>query len=61
MDDSEREEIRAIIRDELIGIISDAQDKIGTTKDPTGIGRKVLEGFASLVRSRGLVSNEIEK
>ena len=52
MTKEERDEVRAIVREELIGIIQDAQAKLGTTKDPTGIGRKVLEGLASLIRKR---------
>jgi hypothetical protein len=52
MTEEERNEVRGIVRDELIGIIQDAQAKLGTTKDPTGIGRKVLEGLASLIRTR---------
>jgi hypothetical protein len=52
MTEEEKNEVRAIVRDELIGIIQDAQAKLGTTKDPTGIGRKVLEGLASLIRTR---------
>jgi hypothetical protein len=52
MTKEERDEVRAIVREELIGIIEDAQAKLGTTKDPTGIGRKVLGGLASLIRTR---------
>jgi hypothetical protein len=52
MTEADRNEVRAIVRDELIGIIEDAQAKLGTTKDPTGIGRKVLGGLASLIRTR---------
>jgi hypothetical protein len=52
MTEEERNEVRAIVRDELVGIVQDAQAKLGTTKDPTGIGRKVLEGLASLIRKR---------
>lgn len=50
--EAEEKEVRAIVRNELLGIIADAQEKLGLTKDPTGMGRKALEGLANLIRSR---------
>ena len=44
--------IRSIVQDELLGIISDAQESLGVKKDPTGMGRRALEGLADLIRSR---------
>ena len=50
---SEENEIRTVVRDELIGILQDAKTQLGTSKDPTGIGRKALEGLVNLIRARG--------
>jgi hypothetical protein len=44
--------IRSIVQDELLGIISDAQESLGVKKDPTGMGRRALEGLADMIRSR---------
>jgi hypothetical protein len=52
MTETEEKEVRSIVRNELLGIITDAQQSIGLTKDPTGIGRKALEGLANLIRRR---------
>ncbi len=52
MTETEEKRIRAIVQNELLGIITDAQQSIGLTKDPTGIGRKALEGLANLIRRR---------
>lgn len=48
----EEKKIRAVVRSELIGILQDAQEALGTKKDPTGMGRKALEGLATLIRRR---------
>jgi hypothetical protein len=45
-------EIRSVVRRELIAIIEDAQSQVGLKKDPTGIGRKVLDGMVNLIRHR---------
>ncbi len=50
---TEENEIRTVVRDELIGILQDAKTQLGTSKDPTGIGRKALEGLVNLIRARG--------
>jgi hypothetical protein len=55
---TESDEIRALVREELIGIIEDAQTQLGTVKDPTGMGRKVLDGMISLIRKRGVDPSE---
>lgn len=52
MTQAEEKEIRSIVRKEILEIIATAQDSVGLKKDPTGMGRKALEGLANLIRSR---------
>ena len=52
MTKSDERKIRSIVQDELLGIISDAQESLGVKKDPTGMGRRALEGLADMIRSR---------
>lgn len=52
MTQAEEKEIRSIVQSELLGIINDAQQALGLMKDPTGMGRKALEGLANLIRRR---------
>ncbi|MDT4898129.1 MAG: hypothetical protein QOH25_3206 [Acidobacteriota bacterium] len=52
MTKTEEKKIRSIVQDELLGIISDAQESLGMKKDPTGMGRRALEGLADLIRER---------
>jgi hypothetical protein len=52
MTKAEENEIRTIVQDEFLGIITEAQEALGVMKDPTGLGRKALEGLASLIRRR---------
>jgi hypothetical protein len=52
MSDVDENKIRYIVQDELLGIISDAQESMGMKKDPTGMGRRALEGLADLIRGR---------
>ena len=52
MTEAEEKEMRAVVRSELLGIISDAQALLGVGKDPTGIGKKALEGLANVIRRR---------
>ena len=52
MTKKDEERIRRVVQDELLGIISDAQDSLGMKKDPTGMGRRALEGLADLIRGR---------
>lgn len=54
MEEKDKKEIRAIVRSELLEILQDAQDALGLKKDPTGMGRKALEGLATLIRRREL-------
>jgi hypothetical protein len=52
MTKSDEKQIRLIVQHELLGIISDAQESLGMKKDPTGMGRRALEGLADLIRER---------
>jgi hypothetical protein len=52
MTEADEEKIRSIVRDELLGIIADAQESLGMKKDPTGMGRRALEGLADMIRER---------
>jgi hypothetical protein len=52
MTKAEEKRIRSIVQEELLGIIGDAQESLGMKKDPTGMGRRALEGLADLIRER---------
>jgi hypothetical protein len=52
MKKADEDQIRLVVQNELLAIISDAQDSLGMKKDPTGMGRRALEGLADLIRSR---------
>ena len=52
MTKADEKKIRLIVQDELLGIITDAQESLGMKKDPTGMGRRALEGLADLIRDR---------
>ena len=52
MTNEEENEVRALVRQELLGILTDAHEALGVKKDPTGMGRKALDGLAQLIRSR---------
>jgi hypothetical protein len=52
MTKADEKKIRTIVQEELLGIINDAQESMGMKKDPTGMGRRALEGLADLIRSR---------
>jgi len=52
MTKEDEKKIRSIVQDELLGIIGDAQESLGVKKDPTGMGRRALEGLADMIRSR---------
>lgn len=60
MTKKDEKRIRQIVQDELLGIISDAQESLGVKKDPTGIGRRALEGLAEMIRRRQAAQNEVE-
>lgn len=51
MTEAEKQEIRAEVQNEFLGIIADAQALLGG-KDPTGFGKKALEGLATVIRRR---------
>lgn len=52
MTKEDENKIRSIVQDELLGILSDAQESLGVKKDPTGMGRRALDGLADLIRNR---------
>ena len=52
MTDTEEKQIRAVVQNELLDIINDAKELLGVTKDPTGIGKKALDGLANVIRRR---------
>lgn len=52
MTEADANEIREIVRDEILGIIKDGEEKLSLMKDPTGMGRKALQGLANLVKNR---------
>ena len=51
MTEADRQEVRRIVQDEILGILGDAKAQLGS-KDPTGFGKKALDGLASVVRGR---------
>ena len=53
-------QIRSIVQDELLGIINDAQESLGVKKDPTGMGRRALEGLADMIRRRQTARDDEE-
>jgi hypothetical protein len=48
---ADEQEIRLIVQNELLDILQDAREALGS-KDPTGIGKKALEGLSALIRRR---------
>lgn len=52
MTEIDENRIRAVVQNELLGIISDAQELLGLTRDPTGMAKKALEGLANVIRKR---------
>ena len=51
MAEADEQRIRALVQDELLGILGDARELLGT-KDPTGMAKKALEGLANVIRRR---------
>lgn len=51
MTEADNQEIRRIVQDELLGILADAKAMLGG-KDPTGFGKKALDGLAGVIRLR---------
>jgi hypothetical protein len=60
MTKADENQIRSIVQDELLGIINDAQESLGVKKDPTGMGRRALEGLADMIRRRQTAQGEEE-
>ena len=58
MTKADEDQIRLVVQNELLAIITDAQDFLGTKKDPTGMGRRALEGLADLIRRRRFTQAE---
>ena len=52
MTEAEEKDVRGVVRSELLGIINDAKELLGVGKDPTGIGKKALDGLANVIRRR---------
>lgn len=51
MTESEKQEVRRIVQDEILGILGDAKAALGI-KDPTGLAKKALDGLAVVIRRR---------
>jgi len=51
MTEADRQEVRRVVQDELLGILADAKSMLGM-KDPTGFGKKALDGLAGVIRLR---------
>ena len=58
MTKADEDQIRLVVQSELLAIITDAQEFLGTKKDPTGMGRRALEGLADLIRRRQTMQSE---
>lgn len=52
MTEAEEKAVRAVVQDEILGILTDANEQLGVKKDPTGMARKALDGLANLIRRR---------
>jgi hypothetical protein len=51
MSEADEQKIRAVVQQELLDIIGDAQKALGM-KDPTGMAKRGLEGLANVIRKR---------
>jgi hypothetical protein len=51
MTETDRQEVRRIVQEEILGILGDAKAMLGG-KDPTGFGKKALDGLAGVIRLR---------
>lgn len=58
MTTADEEKIRLVVQDELLAIITDAQESLGVKKDPTGMARRALEGLADLIRRRQSIQTD---
>ena len=52
MTEADEAQIRLVVQNELLAIITDAHEFLGMKKDPTGMGRRALDGLADLIRHR---------
>lgn len=52
--------IRTVVQDELLGIINDAHEFLNSKKDPTGMGRRALDGLADMIRRRQATQADTE-
>ena len=57
MAEMNEQEVRRVVQDELLGIIADAKGLLGS-KDPTGFGKKALDGLAAVIRLRQSTSGQ---
>lgn len=51
MPEMDENRVRAIVQDELLGILTDARALLGS-KDPTGMAKKALDGLANVIHRR---------
>jgi hypothetical protein len=51
MTEADRQEVKRLVQDEILGILADAKAMLGG-KDPTGFGKKALDGLAGVIRLR---------
>ena len=51
MPETDEKRVRAIVQDELLGILTDARALLGS-KDPTGMAKKALDGLANVIHRR---------
>jgi hypothetical protein len=49
--EADEKAIRLMVQNELLDILQDAREALGT-KDPTGMGKKALDGLSALIRRR---------
>lgn len=61
MKEIDENRVRQIVQDELLGIIKDGQEALSRMRDPTGMGKKALEGLANLIRKRQMSTHEKKK
>lgn len=51
MTETDKQEVRRVVQEEILGILGDAKAMLGS-KDPTGFGKKALDGLAGVIRLR---------
>ncbi|MBD0370981.1 MAG: hypothetical protein ICV60_09115 [Pyrinomonadaceae bacterium] len=55
MTEADKQEVRHVVQEEILAILADAKAQLGS-KDPTGFGKKALDGLASVIRRRQTTS-----